>query len=319
MLVARRRLLLAMAIAACGCRKQAEEPHGSPSLLEVLWEVDGVPTLVWSRDADAAVAALASAAGSRVSFVFDRKLDGARVEDTVDGMPVPKANPPITVSWPGSDATTMSDPPFVGDVFYNSLPDFGLGTSYAFLRPRIAGYPSATTITFTLDPSGLTSVYGEPMDGPVTIEVNTTPLAVALQTSTATVSTSYMAPILFSTRAPAGRALIPFVHVATGGATLPFDIIGDAGNAKRVYVVPAACLNGWPADARIEITVDTGLPDGFGRPLAAGVQGSFMTSRIAGPPADGGCGPGDAGTTDAVSDAPGGADGDDASDAPQSN
>lgn len=298
----RRRLLLAMAIAACGCRKGVEVPHGSPTLLEVVWEVDGIPAaLVWSLEPDAAVAAVAPAGGSRVAFVFDRKLDGARVEDTVDGNPVPKTNPPITVSWPGITETTMSDPPFVGDVFYNSLPEFGIGTTYAFVRPRIPGFPSATAITFTLDPNGLTSVFGEPMIGPMAITVNTTPLSVALQTSTATVSTSYMAPIVFSTRAPAGPVLEPFIRVATGGAALPFNVAGDMTNGRRVFVVPR-CLDGWPSDARIDITVDAGMPDGFGQPLAAGVQGSFKTSRTAGPPVDGGCGPIDAGASDAAPD-----------------
>ena len=293
----RRRLLLAMAFAVCGCRAGAGVPHGSPTLLEVFWEVDGVLTLVWSQEADAAVAPLAPAGGSRVDFVFDRKLDGARVEDTVDGNPVPKANPPITVSWPGITDTAMSDPPFAGDVFYNSLPDFGLGTTYTFLRPRIPGFPSATAITFTLDPNGLTSVYGEPLIGPAAVTVNTTPLSVALQTSTATVSTSYMAPIVFSTRAPAGQVLKPFIHLAVGSAAVPFDVVGDTTNAKRVYVVPS-CIDGWPSNARIDITLDAGLPDGFGQPLPTGAKGSFMTSRTAGPPVDGGCGPIDAGAID---------------------
>jgi len=293
----RHRLLLAMAIVACSCRKQADVPHGSPTLLEVLWEVDGVRTLVWSQEADAAVAALAPAGGSRVDFVFDRKLDGARVEDTVDGNPVPKANPPITVSWPGITDTVMSDPPFVGDVFYNSLPDFGLGTTYTFVRPRIPGFPSATAITFMLDPNGITSVYGEPLSGTSAVTVNTTPLSVALQTSTATVSTSYMAPIVFSTRAPAGQVLKPFIHVAVGSVAVPFDVVGDTTNASRVYVVPS-CIDGWPSDAHIDITVDAGLPDGFRQPLATGVKGAFMTSRTAGPPVDGGCGPIDAGAID---------------------
>jgi hypothetical protein len=286
-----------MAIVACSCRKQADQPHGSPTLLEVLWEVDGVPTLVWSLDADAGVAPVAPAGGTKVDFVFDRRLDGARVEDTVDDNPVPKANPPITVSWPGIMDTTMSDPPFVGDVFYNSLGEFGTGTTYAFVHPSIPGFPSATAITFMLDPNGLTSVYGEPMNGPTAVTVNTSPLSVALQTSTATVSTSYMAPIVFSTRAPAGQALKPFIHVAVGSAAVPFDVVGDASNAKRVYVV-TSCIDGWPSDARIDITVDAGLPDGFGQPLATGVKGSFMTSRTAGPPVDGGCGPIEAGVND---------------------
>ena len=301
----RHRLLLAMAIVACSCRKQTDVPHGSPTLLEVLWEVDGIPTLVWSLEADAAVAPMAPAGGTKVDFVFDRKLDGARVEDTVDDNPVPKANPPITVSWPGITDTAMSDPPFVGDVFYNSLPDFGIGTTYAFVRPRIPGFPSAMAITFTLDPNGLTSVFGEPMNGPTAITVNTTPLSVALQTSTATVSTSYMAPIVFSTRAPAGRALKPFIHVAVGTAAVPFDVAGDTTNAKRVFLVPI-CTDGWPSNSRIDIIVDTGLPDGFGQPLGAGAKGSFMTSRTAGPPVDGGCGPLDAGAIDSGSNDDGG-------------
>jgi hypothetical protein len=296
----RHRLLLAMAIVTCSCRKQVDVPHGAPTLLEVLWEVDGVPTLVWSLEADASVAPVAPAGGTKVDFVFDRRLDGARVEDTVDGNPVPKADPPITVSWPGITDTAMSDPPFVGDVFYNSLPDFGIGTTYAFVRPRIPGFPSATAITFMLDPNGLTSVFGEPMNGPTAITVNTTPLSVALQTSTATVSTSYMAPIVFSTRAPAGPILKAFIHLAVGSAAVPFDVVGDTTNAKRVFLVPI-CSDGWPSNSRIDITVEPGLPDGFGQPLAAGAKGSFMTSRTAGPPVDGGCGPIDAGAIDSGS------------------
>src|SRR5262252_5618086 len=100
MLVARRLLLVAALTAALGCEKQPEAPHGSPLLLQVAWNVDGTPTIVWSRDPDAAVAAQVPPAGSKIDFVFDRRLDGARVEDTVDGGPVPKSNPPITVGWP---------------------------------------------------------------------------------------------------------------------------------------------------------------------------------------------------------------------------
>jgi len=124
--------LLAAALlgAAAGCEKQVEAVHGSPVLLEVLWESFGeaVPRVVWARDPDAAVAAEAPAGGSKIDFVFDRRLDGARVEDTVDGNPVPKTNPPITVAWPDM-ATVMSDPPFVADVFYNSVAYYGPGTS----------------------------------------------------------------------------------------------------------------------------------------------------------------------------------------------
>jgi hypothetical protein len=312
MSIPRRCLLVAatVAVAACGCRSQAETPHGSPVLLEVLWDVDGLSQRVWSRDADASVATTGAAYPSTIDFVFDRRLDGARIEDTVDDKPVPKANPPITVAWPDM-ATAMSDPPFAADVFYNSLAIFGPNTTYAFVRPHIAGLPSGTPITFALDPNGLTSVYGEPMDGPTSITVTTAALTVTLPTSSATVPTTFLAAMAFSTRAPAAAALAPFIHVhaASDGAALPFVLAPDAGNSKRIYIGPAGCLGGWPPDARVEITADAGLPDAFGRPLAAAASGSFMTAHIAATPVDGGCGPGDAGPGDAGSGETGGGDG----------
>ena len=291
MSIPRRCLLVAATIAAFGCRKQAEEPHGSPLLMEVLWEVDGLSQRVWSRDPDAAVSTTGPANSASIDFVFDRRLDGARIEDTVDGNPVPKTNPPITLGWPDM-ATTMSDPPFVADVFYNSLPAFGPSTTYAFVRPRMRGFPSATPITFTLDPNGLTSIYGEPMEGPTSLTVTTAALTVTLPNTSATVPTSYLAAITFSTRAPASPALAPFINVASAGVGLPFALAPDAGDAKRIYIAPAGCPGGWPPGARVDITAAAGLPDGFGRPLAAAVTGSFMTAPI------GGCTTFDAGTSD---------------------
>jgi len=296
MRVPRRLLLVAALAVALGCTKQPETPHGSPVLLQVVWEVGGAPTVVWNRDPDAAVAPLAPAGGSKIDFVFDRRLDGARVEDTVDGGPAPKANPPITVSWDDM-ATVMADPPFAANVFYDSLPNWGPGTTSAFVQPIIAGFPSATAVTFTLDPNGLTSIYGEPLDGTSTVTLMTSPLTVGLPSGTATVPTDYLAPVTFSTRAPAGAALTSFIHVSAGGQALPFDPQNDSRDATRLYLKPRGCP--WPVDSRVDITVDPGLPDGFGRPLAATAKGSFMTARIASQPIDGGCGPGDASVMDA--------------------
>ena len=294
--VPRRLLLVAALSAALGCRKQPEAPHGSPVLLQVAWEVAGVPTIVWSRDADAAVATQAPAAGSKIDFVFDRRLDGARVEDTIDGGPAPKANPPITVGWPDM-TTVMADPAFASNVFYDSLPLWGPGTTSAFVQPVIAGFPSATAVTFMLDPNGLTSIYGEPLVGTTNVTVMTSPLTVTLPTGTATVPTDYLAPVAFSTRAPDHDALTSFIHVSSRGQALSFDLVNDSRDARRVYIRPLGCP--WPVDSRIDVAADVGLPDGFGRPLAAATTGSFMTARIASQPADGGCGPGDAGAIDA--------------------
>ena len=71
--------------------------------------------------------------------MFDRLLDGNRIEDTVtqNGMQttVPKAMPPITVTWPDA-ATAMSTPPFADQVLYNSEPFYGPATAYVLLQPR---------------------------------------------------------------------------------------------------------------------------------------------------------------------------------------
>jgi hypothetical protein len=191
--------------------------------------------------------------------------------------------------------TVMSTPAFAVDVFYNSLPTHGSGTTTAFVQAHAAGFPSATAVTFLLDPNGLTSIYGEPMIGPTEISVTTEPLVVTLPLSTATVSTSYRAPIAFSTRGPTSGALMPFVQVTTGGAALPFELMRDTLDLKRLLAVPKGCL--WPPGARIDVTVAAGAPDAFGRPLAAAVTASFMTAPF---PAevDAGCGF-DAGVTDA--------------------
>ena len=219
------------------------------------WQTDGVPRLVWSRDADAAVAAVAPAAGSKIDFVFEGKLDGARIEDTVGGNPVPKANPPITVGWPDMD-TVMSTPAFAVDVFYNSLPTYGQGTTTAFVQTHAAGFPSATTVTFLLDPNGLTSVYGEPMVGPTEITVTTEPLVVTLPFSNATVSTSYRAPIAFSTRGPTTAALKAFVQVTTGGAALPFELDARYGGLEA----PARRADGLPVARRACGSTSASLP-----------------------------------------------------------
>jgi hypothetical protein len=317
MSVPRRLLLVAALIVTAGCRSTPQAPHGSPVLLQVVWEVEGAPTIVWSRDPDAGVAAQVPPAGSKIDFVFDRRLDGARVEDTIDGGPAPKADPPITVGWPDMD-TVMADPAFGASVFYSSLPVWGPGTTFTFVQPRLAGFPSATPITFTLDPNGLTSVYGEPMDGPTTITVMTAPLQVTLPKGMATVPTSYLAPIVFSTRAPAKETLKTFVHLTANGAALSFEPAIDVSDTKRLYLAPGSdCGGTWPPNARIDIAVDVGLPDGFGRPLMTAATGLFSTAQSGPSAGDGGCAPGDAGATDApAGDAPIDAGADDASDAP---
>src|ERR1017187_9840986 len=101
-------LLLAAGLVGAACSSDAE-PHGSPVLIQVFWIASGERSLVWTLAPDPSLATVATPAGQEVDFVFDRRLDGNRIEDsvTVNGveMTVPKSDPPITVGWPSSPAT----------------------------------------------------------------------------------------------------------------------------------------------------------------------------------------------------------------------
>jgi hypothetical protein len=86
------------------------------------------------------------------------------------------------------------------------------------------------------------------------------------------------------------------MQVTTGGAALPFELMRDTADSKRLLAVPMGCL--WPPGARIDVSVAAGAPDAFGRPLAAAVTAGFMTAPFAAE-VDAGCGF-DAGVTDAT-------------------
>jgi hypothetical protein len=235
---------------------------------------------------------------SRIHFVFDRRLDGARIEETVDGGAVSRQPPAITVTWPDSD-TVMSAPPFAVDAFYNSAPPraapFGPGTTDVFVRPHAIGLPSATTVSFVLDKTALTSVYGEPLEGPDEVQVAIEPLVVLAAPGSSgapsTVPASFMVPVSFNNRPAEPAALLPFTHARAGDVELPIAVAGATGSPTRIYVSPAACLGGWPAGA-VDIRFDVGLPDAFGVPTTVPlVGGSFIVAPGTGN-SDGGC-PGD--------------------------
>ena len=173
-------LLLAAGLTAA-CSSHGER-HGSPVLLSVHWISGAGTTQVWTPTEMGTVKV--PAAGQEVDFVFDRLLDGTRIEDVVtqNGVEttVPKAAPPITTSWPDA-ATVMSTPPFSDQVRYNSEPFNGPGTSYVLLRPAVVGFPSSDSIAFSLDQTNLTSAYGEQMIGPGGITVATGPFSASFR------------------------------------------------------------------------------------------------------------------------------------------
>ncbi len=295
-------LLLAAALAIASC-SSSSDPHGSPVLLYVYWRSGGGRTPVWTNTgSDAATqAAPVPAAGQEVDFVFDRLLDGSRVEDTVtpNGTPVPKAMPPITVSWADA-ATAMSTPPFSDQVSYNSEPFYGGTTAYVFLQPAEVGFPSSDTIIFSLDKTGLTSAYGDQMIGPAQISVATAPLSASFRLPSvsdglATVATNDKVPVVFSNRVAGAAALESFVTVEASGLPLPVVLTADASDLTEVYVSPAGCLGGWPVGVSLEVTVAAGAADAFGRTLGSDAHATFMAAGASAGAPDGGCAsPGDA-------------------------
>ena len=285
-----------------GCSSGSQEPHGSPVLVAVYWTSGGTRTLVYESDPDAAVADSVPAAAGEVDFVFDRRLDGTRVEGSDGGTTVPKANPPITVSWPDA-ATIMSNPPFGADVFYNSASLFGGQSSYVFLRPRVPGFPSGTSVTFHLDKNNLTSAYGEPMTGPTDIVIPVAPLAVIPPAngggadSLPPQALGFMFRVVFTSWLAAPAALTPFTHVTSAGAPVPFSIAADVNDPRAIYISPAACGGRWPAGATIDVGFDPGLPDAFGVPSATAFSGGSFTT-VDSPTPDGGCAPDGGGAPD---------------------
>jgi hypothetical protein len=287
--------LLLLAAALTATCSSAEEPHGSPVLLSVQWISGGKRTQVWTPTETGTVQV--PAAGQEVDFVFDRLLDGNRVEDVVaqNGVEttVPKATPPITTSWPDTD-TVMSTPPFSDQVRYNSEPFYGPASAYVLLQPAVVGFPSSDTITFSLDKTNLTSAYGEQMIGPSQISVTTAPFSASFGLpgggdGSASVPPNFALRTIFSNRVASTASVEPFVHVEANGRPVPVVLAADASDATLVYLSPASCLGGWPVGVPIDVTITAGVPDAFGVAMVSDAHTTFMASGVAPAAPDGGC------------------------------
>jgi hypothetical protein len=299
-------LLFAAGLLGVGCSSSGE-PHGSPILIQTFWAASGQRFLVWTLDADPTLANTVPAACQEIDFVFDRRLDGSRIEDTttVNGVQtqVPKAMPPVTVGWDG-----LAPGAFADQVLYNSEPLFGGSTAYVLFQPLQVGFPSAETVTFSLDKTGLTSAYGDQMIGPAQIPVSTGPFSATFGLPTAiagsiSVPASFMVPIQFSNRPAATDLLAQYVQVTSGGQDLPVSLAPNPSDPTIVYLSPAGCLGGWPPAVPVEVTLLAGLPDAFGVGLAVTTDVSFEAPAGGARP-DGGCGAPDAGPAhDAGTDA----------------
>jgi hypothetical protein len=273
--------------ASCDSNAPPPPPRGAPVLLNVYWVAGSGPVLAWSPP-DQPSPFLVSPVppfASEVDFVFDRRLDGDLIEDTVtvNGVTTtrPKAMAPIEVQWPGM-ADRPGDPPLKLYVAYNSTGRYGQDTSYVFAKPEPQGFPSSETLMFVLHPEKLTSIYGEPASAPEKIPVTTGALTVSIMAPTAAAALKLQVPLVFANRLALG-ATSPFIHVTSGGGAVPYKLLADASQLSRWYIAPADCLGTWPGGASLVVTIDAGLPDAFGGTLVQSVTATFKTS--AGPAA----------------------------------
>jgi hypothetical protein len=286
--------LLFLGAVACGSDNTTGS-KGPPVLLQMLWTArhGATPsTVVWSADANQAVITTVTPFPFEFDLVFDRRLDGEKIEDIVvqDGMPytVPKQMPPVTVTWEGMPAAT-ADGPVRLSVAYNSLNLAGTaaGTSYVFGR-AIPGYPSSTMLTFHWDRASLTSGDGQPMVGPDGVSFLTGPFTVQIPSAGSvvdggappSVATDYRFPLSFSNRTAPEDAIKPFISLTVDGNAADFRVVIDENDRSSVYVAPPQLGTRWPAGATIEVAVRPGLPDVFGVTLTTGATATYVTSGV---------------------------------------
>jgi hypothetical protein len=271
---------LAAACALAGCSSPSGVP-GSPVLTQVYWAAGGEQVLAWSLDPSVAMVSPVPPFGAELDFVFDRRLDGTKIEDfvTVNGVMTtqPKDTPAIRVTWPDM-GTVMSDPPFHLVVDYNSIPRYGGASSYLIAKPDVPGFPASDTLTFQLVPALVTGESNEPAVLPSSIAIRTGAFSVSIGTSTLPVAASYQVPLNFSNRLPAVLATSPQIHVRTHGADVPYKLLADSSLGSRWYLAAADCLGGWPASTTFDVTIDADFVDAFGDKLGQPATATFSTS-----------------------------------------
>jgi hypothetical protein len=292
------RLLGAAACALVVACSSSQAPQGSPILTHVYWIAGSERLLAWSFDQDPGLVTPVPPLASQVDFVFDRRLDGDKIEVVtyVKGVMVttPKDPPSVRVTWPGMTSATD----FQMTLSYDSTPKYGDVSSYVFARPAEPGFPSSTLVTFSLDASLLTSQTGERAVVPPSIPIKTSGFSVTIGASTGPVLPGYQLPLNFSNRLPKTPATSPQIHVRTHGADVPYKLLGDGSLSSRWYVAAADCLGGWPANATFDVTIDADFVDAFGGKLGQPAMATFSTSP--GSAADASCSVPDAGAGDAA-------------------
>jgi hypothetical protein len=291
-------------LAGAGCGNSNTTPPGSPVLQGVYWMQLGQATMVsqvWSADGGGTTAPMV-AAPQQFDLLFDRPIDGTRVEYTDGSMQGPVAKAPVSVKLANGDDLPPSNPPFQLSVWYSSTPPAFVspssGTAYVYGRQAPAqpedgfsetpGYPSGSTLQILIDKNtatGLVGKLGEPIETPgattnadnqAVIEVQIAPFTLSIAALTAPVLANARVQLQFSAKPYGDQAMVAsFIHVQASGADVPFKLVPSPTNPTLRFLEPADSISSWPAGVPITVTVDPGLPDAYMVPLAEGQSTTF--------------------------------------------
>jgi hypothetical protein len=255
-----------LAMGTSGCRSSSA---GSPVLIGARWklaertvETLNVPDLVVAPDA------------LRLELVFDRRLDGDKIEDGSQEVPQPRADPPVHVTFAGAPGSIPLT------VVYASN---ATGGPAIWASPsKSEAFPAGKTLTFTLDRTHITSTDGTPFTGPQSLTVTTAPFSVDLLVPPpASARPSSLIPISFN-NPPAPASVPGHVRVVDGrGVALPVTTYVDNRN-RQLWNLEPACAGGWPAGAPLNVIVDGSVTDLYGAALGHEASAMFSVAPVDG-------------------------------------
>jgi hypothetical protein len=119
----------AAAAGALGC--DSGVPRGAPVLLNVYWQSGSIQNVVWSPTTDPSSPPLVAPGPVQFNLIFDRVLDGSKVENTVPvigGIPGATAEQAKTCPPPDGGGAADADTSGQPDAQADALPPAGAGT-----------------------------------------------------------------------------------------------------------------------------------------------------------------------------------------------
>jgi hypothetical protein len=295
------RFFLLLALAPGLACDDDEGLGGPPELVKFLVQVPNEPDLDLLQPPDGGVPAVSGAASLRL--VFNRLLDGDKIETVTNGMVMEKTDV-VTAAWVNAPAGA---PAIVAKTQYD--PSGALAVNIPGPKVLVAfepGLPSGAQVTIRLDRTKITSKGGAGFTGPDTQTLSTEPFGVSLNAmANDVVPSMFMAQLRF-TNLPAMSAASLISLTAGGGAAVPVMVAGDASDPRILNVAP---MPGWVPGESYTLTVDDAASDRLGVKLAADYVARFS---VAGP--DGGLAAPDGGADGGLGEA--GVDGGAAADGP---